>query len=87
MTLLMARAPFEPTDNDSSWGRQVDLAVVWIFAEVMTGGLAVGTLLILARPRDEEAAALYRSQARRALTRLHVLVRSTAARVAPRSSS
>ena len=60
---------------------------MWIFAEVLTGGLAVGTLLILARPRDEEAAALYRSQARRALTRLHDLVRSTVARVSPRSSS
>ena len=38
----------------------MDLAVVWIFAEVMIGGLALGTLLILIRPRDDEAAALYR---------------------------
>jgi len=44
----------------------VDLAVVWIFAEVMIGGLALGTLLILIRPRDDEAAALYRREPRRA---------------------
>jgi hypothetical protein len=31
--------------------------MVWIFAEVMTGGLALGTLLNLIRPRDDEAAA------------------------------
>jgi hypothetical protein len=43
-----------------SWGHQVDLAVLWIFAEVLVGGLALGTLLILIGPRDEEAAALYR---------------------------
>jgi hypothetical protein len=45
-----------------SWGHQVDLAVVWIFAEVLVGGLALGTLLILIRPRDDEAAALYRRE-------------------------
>ena len=44
----------------------MDLAVVWIFAEVMIGGLALGTLLILIRPRDDEAAALYRRESRRA---------------------
>ena len=41
------------------------LAVVWIFGEVMIGGLALGTLLILIRPRDDEAAALYRRQGAR----------------------
>ena len=40
--------------------------MVWIFAEVMIGGLALGTLLILIRPRDDEAAALYRGESRRA---------------------
>ena len=44
----------------------MDLALVWIFAEVMIGGLALGTLLILIRPRDDEAAALYRRGSRRA---------------------
>ena len=44
----------------------MDLAVLWIFAEVMIGGLALGTLLILIRPRDDEAAALYRRESRRA---------------------
>jgi hypothetical protein len=47
-------------------GHSVDLAVVWIFAEVMIGGLALGTLLILIRPRDAEAAALYRREPGRA---------------------
>lgn len=46
----------------------MDLAMVWIFAEVMIGGLALGALLILIRPRDEEAAALYRCAFRRAWT-------------------
>jgi hypothetical protein len=31
--------------------------MVWIFAQVMIGGLALGTLLNLIRPRDDEAAA------------------------------
>ena len=44
----------------------MDLAVVWIFAEVMIGGLALGTLLILIRPREDEAAALSRREPRRA---------------------
>ena len=44
----------------------MDLAVVWIFAEVMIGGLALGTLLILIRPSDDEAAALYRREPARA---------------------
>ena len=38
----------------------MDLAVVWIFAEMVVGGLALGVLLILIRPRDDEAAASYR---------------------------
>jgi hypothetical protein len=42
--------------------------MVWIFAEVMIGGLALGALLILIRPRDDEAAALYRYESRRAWT-------------------
>lgn len=53
-------------DESILQGHQVDLAVVWIFAEVMFGGLAVGTLLILIRPRDDEARALYRREPRRA---------------------
>lgn len=44
----------------------MDLAVVWIFAEMMIGGLALGTLFILIRPRDNDAAALYRREPRRA---------------------
>ncbi len=44
----------------------MDLAVLWIFAEVMIGGLALGALLIVIRPRDDEAAALYRQDSRRA---------------------
>ncbi len=42
------------------------LAVVWIFAEVMIRGLALGALLILIQPRDDEAAALYRRELRQA---------------------
>ena len=42
------------------------LAVVWIFAEVMIGGVALGTLLILIRPRDDDASALYRRESGRA---------------------
>lgn len=49
----------------------MDLAVVWIFSEVMIGGLALGSLLILIRPRDDEAAALYRRKSRRAWAWLH----------------
>jgi hypothetical protein len=44
----------------------VDLAVVWIFAEVMIGGLALGTLFILSGPRDDDAAAMYRREPGRA---------------------
>ena len=44
----------------------MDLAVVWIFAEMMIGGLALGTLFILIRPRDNDAAALNRREPRRA---------------------
>jgi hypothetical protein len=60
-----AAAPQLPKTRLSK-GHQVDLAVVWIFAELMIGGLALGALLILVRPRDDEAAALYRHERRRA---------------------
>jgi hypothetical protein len=53
-------------EDETPWGHQVDLAVVWIFAEVLVGGLALGALLILIGPRDDEAAALYRREPRRA---------------------
>ncbi len=46
--------------------------MVWTFTEVMIGGLALGTLLILIRPRDDEAGALYRRESRRALAWLQV---------------
>src|SRR6478752_635568 len=66
-----ARLPFsgrapELPKTKHCWGHQVDLAVVWIIAEVMIGGLALGTLLILIRPRDDEAAELYGREPRRA---------------------
>jgi hypothetical protein len=58
----------------------VNLSVVWIFTAVMIGGLALGTVLILSGPRDDEAAALYRRQARDAVRWLHDRVRSTVSR-------
>ena len=39
---------------------------MWTFAEVIIGGLVLGALLVLIRPRDDEAAALYRRERRRA---------------------
>jgi hypothetical protein len=59
----------------------VSLAVVWILAEVMIGGLALGALLILIRPRDDEAAASYRRQAGRARTWLRNRIRRMTSRM------
>jgi hypothetical protein len=61
----------------------VNLAVVWILAQVMIGGLAVGTLLILIRPRDDEAEALYRRQA----TRVRACLRNRVRRMTSRMPS
>jgi len=58
----------------------VNLSVVWIFTAVMIGGLALGTVLILTRPRDDEAAELYRRRARDARKWLHDQVRSIVSR-------
>jgi hypothetical protein len=54
----------------------VNLSVVWFFAGVMIGGLVLGALLVLIRPRDEEAAALYRREAREAQVWLQGRARS-----------
>jgi hypothetical protein len=59
----------------------VNLAVVWILAEVMIGGLALGALLILIRPRDDEAAASYRRQAGRVRAWLRNRVRRMTSRM------
>lgn len=45
----------------------MDLGMVGTYGLLMTGGLALGTLLNVLRPRDREAAATYRRQARRAV--------------------
>ena len=68
---IRARLPFKGrrtggAEATRSEGHQMGLPVVWIFAQVMIGGLALGTLLILIRPRDDEAAALYRRESREA---------------------
>ena len=51
----------------SSYGGQMDFGVVGIFALVMVGGFALGMCMSLLRPRDQEAAAMHRRQAGRAL--------------------
>lgn len=57
----------------SSYAGRMDLGVVVDFIIIMLGGLLVGTGLSVARPRDEEAAAMHRRQARRAVAWLRRL--------------
>ena len=45
----------------------MDLELVAIFGVILVGGFALGTLLNVVRPADEEAAAMHRHLARRAL--------------------
>ena len=45
----------------------MDFGLVVVFGGIMVGGVALGMLLSVVRPRDEEAAAMHRQMARRAL--------------------
>jgi hypothetical protein len=64
----------------------VDLSVVLIFAGVMIGGFTLGALLIIIRPRDDEAASLYRRQAGDAWAWLQDRVRASVSRMPSRSA-
>jgi hypothetical protein len=48
----------------------MDFEVVALFCAILVGGVALGMILNLARPRDEEAAEAHREQARRAMAKL-----------------
>ena len=44
----------------------MDFGLVVVFSGILVGGVALGLLLSVVRPRDEEAAAMHRQMARRA---------------------
>jgi hypothetical protein len=56
-----------PRRTHSSYGERMDFGVVVIFGGILIAGVALGTLLSVVRPRDDEAAAMHRHLARRAL--------------------
>ena len=59
--------PIAPRETECSYAERVDLELVAIFGVILVGGFALGTLLNVVRPADEEAAAMHRHLARRAL--------------------
>jgi hypothetical protein len=61
----------------------MDFGVLVIFSGIMIGGLTLGMLLSVVRPRDEEAAAMHRHLARRALAALPGPSRPTSAEYEP----
>jgi hypothetical protein len=62
------------------------VAVV-LFLAILLGGVAVGMLLSLARPRDEEAAAMHREHARRVMAWLAHRYPSVQVRPQPKGDS
>jgi len=63
----------------------VDLATVAIYLMTMAGGCALGLLLAVVRPRDEETEQMQRLLARRAREWARSDLLSKATRVRPRS--
>ena len=65
----------------------MDLEVVVIFVVILVGGFALGMLLSVVRPRDDEAAAMHRHLARRALGWLPDRFQSNQIRMQPKPNS
>lgn len=59
-------APIGHGTPDSSYAERMDFGLVVVFSGILIGGVALGLLLGVLRPRDEEAAATHRRLARRA---------------------
>ena len=65
----------------------MDFGVVVVFGGILIGGVALGMLLSVMRPCDDEAAAMHRHLARRALGWLPDRFQSNQVRVQPKPSS
>lgn len=65
----------------------MDSGVVVNFVALMLGGVGLGTLLNLVRPRDEDAAAMHRQGARLSLAWLPDRFRSSDVRLRPAPDS
>jgi hypothetical protein len=63
----------------------VDFATVALFAVTMAGGCALGLVLAVVRPRDEETERMQRLLARRALEWARSDLPSKASRMRPKS--
>ena len=75
--------PIAPRRTESSYAEAVDLEVVVTFGVILLGGFALGTLLNLVRPPDDEAAAMNRHLVRRALAWLPDRMQSNQIQVQP----
>lgn len=67
--------PIAPRKSESSYPESVDLEVVVTFGVILLGGFALGTLLNVVRPREDEATPMHPHPARRAFAWLPVFVR------------
>ena len=76
-----------PRRTEPSYAERVDLDVVVIFVVILVGGLALGTLLNVVRPSDDESAAMHRHLARRALGWLPDRFQSNQIRMQPKPNS
>ncbi len=79
--------PIAPRKTESSYAEAVDLEVVVTFGVILLGGFALGTLLNVGGPRDDEAAAMHRDLVRRALGWLPGRFQANEITVHPRRSS
>ena len=79
--------PIAPRKTESSYAERMDLEVVVIFVGILVGGFALGTVLNVVRPRDDEAAAMHRYLARRALGWLPDRLQSKQIRMQPKPNS
>jgi len=82
MTVPIASRKTEP-----SYAERMNLELVVIFGLILVGGVALGMLLNVVRPRDDEAAAMHRHLARRVLAWLPGRFQSNQIRMQPKPNS